>query len=117
MQRLTLGVLQMDNLEIDKLVAEKVMGWEVAYFPDINIYEAYDEEKNSIIISGEFSPSSDIQDAWQAIQKFKQYEINQLGSEVLVRVWIGFRHFDVRGNYSVPMAICLAALKAFKVKV
>jgi hypothetical protein len=109
----------MNLREIDRLVAEKVMGWEVPYeYDDIGIM-AYTIKTGAFA----FSPTTNIADAWQVVEKFDKTDFR------VVR--------NYRGNYSAglmywnkdtmvkveakaetaPLAICLAALKSVGVEV
>lgn len=89
----------MENREIDKLIAEKVMGWETEPF-------------------GPFFPSTNIQDAWSVVEK--------LNFDVKVTKYkdSGYQcHVFIPSNVqmvfaeSAPMAICKAALKAVGIEI
>ncbi|MDP4158201.1 MAG: hypothetical protein Q8911_00355 [Bacillota bacterium] len=94
--------------ELDALVAEKVMEWELWN------NQWSDKEKNLIAPSDLWSPSTDISAAWEVVKKLtelgKTVEINAFASgRVVVRV-IGKFQKDVFN--SAPEAICKAALLA-----
>ncbi|MGC4378284.1 hypothetical protein WD019_15350 [Fictibacillus sp. Mic-4] len=102
--------------ELDALIAEKVMGWKVAYYPTIDIFEAYDEERNPIILGKHFSPSTNISDAWLVVE-WLESNIGGISLEshcderrYSFRVFNG-THWIVARAETAPLAICLAALK------
>jgi hypothetical protein len=112
----------MDNREIDKLIAEKVMGW------------CQDPFGNWINPNGEFChadgmfiPTEDISAAWEVVEQLAQMghdvKINRLihwntDYECLIGKdnWVDMDYKYV-GSDTAPMAICLAALKAVGVEV
>jgi hypothetical protein len=103
--------------ELDALIAEKVMGWKVKHFLTINIYEAYDEEENPVILGKEFSPSGNIGDAWQVVERLnwdvKVTKYYDLKPKYQVHI---FTYDGVIMEFAetVPLAICKAALRAVK---
>jgi hypothetical protein len=110
----------LENHELDRLIAEKVMEWEVASFPNIQVVEAY-TEFGTLQISDDFSPSTDIQDAWLVVKKMNQ----KFAVEVRTTLNDGaecflYRYQEETESYipvcsaeekDAMMAICLAALK------
>jgi len=112
--------------ELDALVAEKVMGFEVG------IYESYRGITGISYVckdkypSGEFdlpNYSTDIKAAWEVVEKFsdESFELDHFCDGV----WTcKFRWVDDEGESeaeakakTAPRAICLAALKAMGVEV
>jgi hypothetical protein len=88
------GILRID--EIDRLVAEKVMGWELCD------YGFWETEVGPLDSETEFNPSTDISDAWLVLEKSGFHgEVGDIGGDA----------------NSFPMAICLAALKAVGIEV
>lgn len=106
------GGCGMNNREIDRLVAEKIMGWEVRFFANINVIEAYTEYEETVIIGEDFSPTTDIQDAWLVVEKLEEKQIVSLW-------WImqRIRNKGINSAKQIPYHICLAALKAVDVEV
>lgn len=99
----------MTNIEINKLIAEKVMGWQVVEYENIGLVEV--ETEDEMFYLHEFQPSTNIKDAWEVIEKLQVdwvWEMKMHNSANEVDVQIG-RWYAT--NKSVPLAICLAALK------
>lgn len=106
-----------DSREIDRLVAEKVMGWEVPYeYDDIGIM-AYTNEKGTFA----FSPTTKIADAWQVVEKFQKddwcIEVYNENEEWCVELtkYNEFMLDDIfytANAEDASLAICLAVLKA-----
>lgn len=128
----------MDNQEIDRLVAEKVMRYEIIP-PSVHEGTGYEnqgyfvvkeetEEEDAVWVSQpEFSPSTNIQDAWEVADKiydwilldYRIYKERAYGGRSsCVCEFYGydrFRYKDVEHEAeaeTIPLAICLAALKA-----
>jgi Phage ABA sandwich domain len=112
----------MNTREIDRLVAEKVMGWKWEYNDMLNRYVSRDEKGFWHL---NFCPSTDLLDAWQVVEKI----IEQFGSYSLTKIKDGGHYCEVlywnNGAFDViaeveaetaPLAICLAALKAMGVE-
>lgn len=113
--------------ELDKLVAEKVMGFTPIKDDDGTIICFVDEPNETEYFSSddecEFSPSTDIRDAWEVVDKFSYslqltqshgywtctmvYKINERG--------VG-QYISAEAKIA-PLAICLAALKAVGIEV
>lgn len=110
--------------ELDKLIAERVLGW-VTLLPGSNTQV------------GLFSPySTDIAAAWQVVEKLvdmgyvvsicwgpggdgQRYASIQMQLDIALAADLAFRNprdMDAVAE-TVPLAICLAALKAFNVEV
>ena len=117
----------MNLREIDRLVAEKVMGWEEVKEndfikrPDVDFIgkapDRFCEDAWSILPNY----STDISDAWEVVEQLRE-------KELYVDIDTFAEHYDVRvvsGPYEVghslsetaPLAICLAALKAVGIEV
>ena len=116
--------------ELDALIAEKVMD---GILRDSEKYEFWDDPPairqiiemridESTVMIDEFYPSTQIADAWMVVEKanlLDDYEMDKDGE------WYQFGHhgeygFDewelfVRAK-TAPLAICLAALKAAKLR-
>jgi len=111
----------MNLREIDRLVAEKVMGWE--YVQDTDKWWDGD-----VLDIENFNPSTNIQDAWRVVEKMREGRIFSLCD-----AWdendepIFYANFQYNDGYHVvnydayaetaPLAICLAALEVVGVKV
>lgn len=117
----------MDNREIDKLVAEKVLGWTIdnhAGFPDIPFEPDWIRKNEVMYEVGEFSPSENMDHAWEIIDKWdregRYFSIHKhVDGGFVVKSEIDSAPYEkVFGeSYSAPMAICLAALKIAGVEV
>ena len=90
---------------IDVFVAEKVMGWSkhsVVWYIDDKPFRISD-----------FSPSTQIADAWLVVEKLKERFDIEISCNV--QGWTMYVYNDTySGIYApaAPLAICLAALKA-----
>jgi hypothetical protein len=120
----------MDLREIDRLVAEKVMGWSI--YKEKSGFEWYavvEDGKFKFIRSVEtFEPTKDIRDAWKVVEKLRERRIFSLYD-----AWdeddnkIFCANFEYNDTYHVvdykgyagtaTLAICLAALKSVGVEV
>lgn len=118
----------MNLREIDRLIAEKVMGWEPVY--DDGDLISFVTEFGTLFFSdddeSEWSPTIDIADAWKVVEKI----IEQFGSYSLTKIKDGGHYCEVlywnHGAFDViaeaeaktaELAICLAALKSVGVEV
>ncbi|CDQ41882.1 BC1872 family protein [Virgibacillus salexigens] len=115
----------MDNRKIDQLVAEKVMGWKVFEYKNINTTVIDDGE--FLVEIEEFKPSERIEDAWNVVEKIgKDFTMNTVNEyDIHVKAGklelIGQYHCNINGFHvydkSAPLAICKAALKTVGVEV
>ncbi|MED3974558.1 hypothetical protein P4639_14290 [Priestia megaterium] len=105
----------MENKEIDRLIIEKVL--ELPYHETewFGYWVVLKEGQLATL----FSPSSNIQDAWIALEKFKEKDFlytvqNQVGGnyEVSLTDWGGMCSTFRGVSESLPLAICQATLKA-----
>lgn len=127
----------MEISNLDRLVAEEVMGWKIKISMD-GLTEYYD---NGTIADGKwvenigindkdnidvFKPSGKIQDAWLVVheicQKFHSVDINIEDEMTNVIVTELFPNGHLKKKHQgyeadTPLAICYAALKAFGVEV
>jgi len=121
----------MNTREIDRLVAEKVMGWEYdhlykEYF--LKEYVGNNWHKKYVCKNHEFNPSTNIQDAWKVIEKLCVIDrLNKDGYDF--QMWSENGKFNAnfwKGDFyvlgfaeseSAPLAICLAALETVGVEV
>lgn len=99
----------MNNIDIDELVAQDILGWSwstedgAVMSPDRNWYAGID-----------FKPSTDISDAWKVVEKMSLFS----GEYYLYDNSVWTFPDDIYVNAStVEMAICLAALKAKGIEV
>jgi hypothetical protein len=123
----------MDNREIDKLVAEKVMGWKLENIPTSTYGSTADVWKNEagkiMAYDREWKPTEDISSAWQVVLKVceetRWYELtfrptgaiaNFLGNTIH-RGIVPFKDAGNDRTRAQCMAICLAALEAVGVEV
>ena len=113
----------MTKREIDFLIAKKVMEWEITHFENIDVMEAY-TEFSTLVIGEDFAPSADIQDAWLVVEKLKQEGFYSFHTDLSLdsgREWWSWHFSKGVNNYgsqqeTAPLAICMAALKAFNVE-
>ncbi|UAT29532.1 hypothetical protein K7T73_13075 [Bacillus badius] len=120
----------MNNREIDRLVAEKVMGWEPNLDDDGTVL-SYDTEHGNLFFyddnENDWCPSADIQDAWKVVESLRErkiFTIYDAWDEKDEKIFCA--NFQYNDTYHVvdysayadtaPMAICLAALKAVGVE-
>lgn len=102
----------MNNREIDRLIAEKVMGWEFSEGCWVTEFGPLDDR------DGEWTPSTFLYDAWAVVGKFEDVRLERnksLTPSVRVDVWNPTKVTAFADT--VPRAICLAALKAVGVEV
>ncbi|WP_313430061.1 BC1872 family protein [Siminovitchia terrae] len=118
--------------EIDRLVAEKVMGWRLdeTNFIDYWVGE-HDGQKGDWAIAHMWKPSTNIQDAWEVVEKInEEFSLVRTNDTGMWVASIGFfgdecpecgeETFEVEYQgiaNAAPLAICLAALKAVGVEV
>lgn len=103
----------MDIKLIDKLIAEKVMGWKISDkypFDGHGWCIAFDEKIKR------FLPTEYIEDAWLVAHKFQYHKIEMDAGHYYCTLANNGPFFDGDGE-TAPMAICLAALKAVGVEV
>ncbi|PLR93213.1 BC1872 family protein [Bacillus sp. T33-2] len=97
----------MENKEIDRLVAEKVMGWDDVWQP--------------------FFPSTEIKDAWLVVEKMKDmglfFNVCPELDACHVDIWVqsdrhqGLNPYRTVHEKTAPLAICKAALAIVGVEV
>jgi hypothetical protein len=115
----------MNLREIDRLVAEKVMGWKIFVSRNVDtgtVSEFYDDGENLIGVR-EWFPTLDIQDAWQVVEKLKITVIPQAGDPPKNMKYLAEIDRRPLGGYyeafaeTAQLAICSVALKAHGVDV
>lgn len=120
----------MDNREIDKLIAEKVMGWRV--FKTTEEWQKAGSPTGQKITVLDQTPkfeiphySTDIAAAWQVVEKMhsdgNHVQVWRNKNNNFWRASMRFEHgkwgkYFTQAN-TAPLAICLAALKAIGVTV
>lgn len=100
--------------ELDALIAEKVMGWKKGEL-NWTIDESWIDSKGSYKWVGKFSPSTNISDAYQVVEKLlkdKLVFIDLLICSYSCKATIS----TPDGNYeaeaeTAPLAICIASLR------
>ena len=114
----------MNLREIDRLVAEKVMGWEPFY--DDGDLISFVTEFGTLFFSddeSEWNPTIDIADAWLVAEKLKIAVIPQAGEPPKNMKYLAEIDRRPLGGYyeafaeTAPLAICLVALKTVGVEV
>lgn len=117
----------MNLREIDRLVAEKVMGWKVSKGRSgLEWYEADENGKFEFIRSvTDFEPSTDIRDSWQVVEELidRGYDFNlwrseqrEYNAEFQIQKKDGFVVSYGESDHA-PTAICFASLEAVGVDV
>jgi hypothetical protein len=106
----------MNNREIDKLIAEKIMKVPcfLSQFGHGEVLWAEFEGQDSVV----FHPTSNMRDAWMVVEKLGEVNIDFAND--LTEVWIYTEGPTLIGHHedkSAPMAICLAALKSVGIEV
>jgi len=120
----------MDNRDIDRQVAEKVMGWKTERTPIWNDVSHFLENDNCWITGNfpipvkDWHPSTSWNDAWQVIEKMREkslwlslWQIPSKNPEWNARfsfggMYSGNRIWGEGYHLTAPLAICKAALKA-----
>lgn len=110
----------MSPAELDRLIAEKVMGWQVTFFENINTWEFITEDE--IIDQNDFRPSTDIESAWLVVEKLKKDSDFGLfkdcdDSFFTCEFIFSLNEVFIGKADTVPMAICKASLQAVGVEV
>lgn len=103
--------------DLDSFVAEYVMGWKDGEHPRRKILNDGDFAPSS-----QFSPSTNIEHAWEVVEKMKDLPYGPGDSNPIfeLRIWwsSGTQKWSCRTWFyeasaeTAPMAICLVALKA-----
>jgi hypothetical protein len=118
----------MNYHNINKAIAEKIMGWE-AFKDDDGTIISWVTEYGNLFFSddegSEWQPSTDMADAWQVVEKMaedNEWVLNELEHSLdhegrINGFYCYFHHLEIGSGGSVkaetaPLAICLAALKA-----
>lgn len=101
------------NIELDKLIAEKIMNYKVEYQQGWQCIVAIGESRN-----GCFSPSIEIKHAWEIVNKLKQEKqyYFKLENGDLKDYECSFNEFNSNRTFNseadtAELAICLAALE------
>jgi hypothetical protein len=117
-----------DDRELDKLVAEKVMGW-VDFWTDGIFVMGYPPNEQAMGINAERAPvphySTDISAAWAAVEKMRgrEYQFSLHANVFTMPTYhVAFSHVEGTHGYRAEsdtpaLAICLAALRACGVEV
>ena len=106
--------------EMDALIAEKVMGWDVHPHRTHYINRDAKNEHPYFVICGDFEPSTDIAAAWQVVEKMSSRKDWDEHPVCIVRnyafkdMWtVELRDYDFDATAeTAPLAICRAALLA-----
>lgn len=127
---------KMTDLELDALVAEKVMGWTLAdrvesgwgHGPPVWLTGEDPEREDSNPTWQDFRPSTSISHAFEVVEKmttdtkqwFRLEKCSTFTTAVFERSGDGDRDFVAEytftGDYETPRAICIAALLAKEVE-
>ncbi len=111
---------RLDLRKIDRLIAEKVMGWE-------KLNKNFWNNKGAWIPVNTFNPSTNIQDAWVVVKKLNEtftVDIRDTLNDGAECYLYEFQEetetlfpYKAADGETAPLAICLAALKAVGVEV
>lgn len=106
------GHIPAAGLELDKLIAEKVLGWHKYNKANPILaserFEWWDEDGSGPVFVNHYS--TDIKAAWDLVEKFKLCVIPWAGQ------WMAIKHDEIHKDSerniapTAPHAICLAAL-------
>lgn len=104
--------------ELDALVAEKVMGFEIANYTGerhkgVPVIRVNDLSK-AVLAAKPYS--TDISAAFEVVEKMNHVVLTGGSGEWEAQMWSDNEEFSARSN-TAPHAICLAALKACGVEV
>lgn len=117
----------MTDRELDALVAEKVMGWSFeAASPTSRDGDFWSDGENYVVAVDEFHPSTDVNAAWQVVEKMRgdgwildlSYYHSYINAafSVLGESRVGYAEIE-RPDESVARIICRAALAANRAEV
>ena len=107
----------MTNRELDKWIAENVMGWRFIRSFLHNEWLYQDETTRMIKIPGEWHPTESISDAFQVVEKMKENSKRWIKFSQLLFRYFDCSFFTLLHNLSeLPNKICLAAKKAVEAK-
>jgi hypothetical protein len=102
---------------VDKLIAKEVMGWRLCH------YGFWETEFGELDSESEWNPSENINDAWIVLEKLRDERnilldiVTAPSSFRVEAVKLGEGVIHVQIESTAPMAICIAALKAYGVEV
>jgi len=109
----------MNLREINRLVAEKVMDWaQGEYAKDKWYYKKNGQIHGMAKFVKDWNPSTNIADAMEVLDKFDAYQITKVVRDryvVQIRNHKAFKSYK-HEEKTLPLAICLAALKAVGVE-
>jgi hypothetical protein len=114
-----------DN-ELDKLVAEKVMGWVAEEIPAkqfLSAYVLYKRPEPPHVPDYKWSPSTNIQDAWLVVERLNNSlnTITKVNNNSKIGYEVEMFKYDSEGDLddvykthqeTAPLAICITALKS-----
>ena len=105
----------MTNAEIDRMIAEKVMGWKLICPDGYAPFWETGGEKRSMF---EFTPSTNIAHAFEALESFGvAWELYKTDvSDYSCNIYDNQKQCFINGGYAKTkeMAICLAIIQAVK---
>lgn len=109
----------MNNRDIDVAIAKKVMGWKKGEL-NWTIDELWIDSKGSYKYVGKFSPSTNISDAWQVVEKMRKEGFvahinvhpNRYTCEIYKNIEGYYNFICKQEAETAPLAICLSALRA-----
>jgi hypothetical protein len=103
----------MNNVEIDQLVAEKVMGWvKLEILGGHHVWEDIEDNWHGAV--EDFNPSEDLNFAWMIVDKLLEEGIHLYIHPT--RTYTNIHRSDYSGEYAhgetTAKALCLAGLRA-----
>jgi hypothetical protein len=111
----------MDNKEINKLIAEKIMGWEwiknTFSLPETipNVWKTDNGYRSS------FRPAQDIEDAWKVVEKFDMVDVNKdFNGQYECVIYVCNKQGNpidcwIENGETAQLSICKAVLKAHSI--
>ncbi len=107
--------------DIDREVAEKVMGWRfIRVFSEVTPreYVFQDDKETMINVPIDFHPTTDIAQAWMVEEKIKELDSSYRYGEHLMKIIVNEYTEVISEKYllahATPLQRCKAALKAIE---
>lgn len=116
----------MTNEEVNKLVAEKVMKWDVNFMSARDPGGAKrlhwrDDENSTMYLPSQWCPSENMEQAWEVVEKMREegivFDYNNRSTPGVATFGYGQEGECFVGAEEAPRAISLAALKFIGIKV
>lgn len=120
----------MDKRQIDRLIAEKVYGWRIQEFKNIDTVVGYTQDGEELNIPENFNPTGGIDAAWNVLKEIKktkgiQADLSTNDFSIKLYVWkedntppynykqtLVHMGGDETSINDIPATICRAAIEA-----